>query len=125
MTTTPVAFEDISTEDLFSAYSDCYKSLNGFRPRMTTREDMKAFFESYDERFEEEEENERHALARRSEECGVEFKTWHEFYAYEDAKSYAAYETQQRAEYEHLEEQADNDAALAIQDLQFRLEKTR
>lgn len=82
---------DMLTSDFQEAYSDLYKGLNGFRPRGHDAETMLHFFDTYEARFEESQEEDRQALAHVSERDGVEYTSWSHYYDVKEAKDHAEY----------------------------------
>lgn len=86
---------DMLTSDFQEAYSDLYKGLNGFRPRGHDAETMLHFFDTYEARFEESQEEDRQALARASERDGVEYTSWSHYYDVKEAKDYAEWQAEE------------------------------
>ena len=92
MTVTRAQLEAATTDMLADGYSDCFKSLQGFRPRWTpTREELISFWLSYETRFEEESAHEAAVLKRKSEQYGIDFATWSQYYDYKEAQDYQSY----------------------------------
>lgn len=85
---------DMQTPDFQSAYSDLYKGLHGIRPRGDSAETMLHFFDTYEQEFERQKEQEDAALAYRSEQDGIQYTSWTHFYEVKEAKAYADWEAE-------------------------------
>jgi hypothetical protein len=90
--------EDMKTPAFQDAYSDLYKELNGFRPRCTTSpEQMLRFFDSYEDEFEAQAEQEREALARASERDGIQYRDWSHYYDCKEQRDFEEWRREDEA----------------------------
>lgn len=89
-------------------YFDLYKEIHGIKPRWNfTEEQMLWLFNNYDQLFEEEQENERRALAAKSEKHGIEFKSWSEYYDFKDRTAYERWQAEEAVRQQAAAEKAE------------------
>ena len=98
---------DMATPDFQDAYSDLYKGINGFRPRGHSPEQMLHFFDTYEARYQEHEAEEAAALARRSEQDGIEYRSWSHYYDVKEAQDHALWEVEEKVRLARLAERKE------------------